>query len=271
MDFNNYNDFSKPNRFSGIDRNSKRVLPQTTEEKKKTDEKIDEKVTDTVENSVKNESKDEDESKKEKLQEERCEETPDDKKEIKKPDVKSKKNIDKKMNVKKVSEAKDIKDQLSYIGRIPKSILLKIKSDGFLSNFNQSDAVMLFLAANLKMDSSELPSDYAEVYNKYLNYRKREYQDDAMSNDVRLINEKLIDLNNISRELELMLNFMILSETGFVRTTVDNVENFHFDIDHFEELLSTIRKTSSLFINDENRSKGRIKKAPSRNNNIKKR
>ena len=50
-----------------------------------------------------------------------------------------------------------------------------------------------------------------------------------MSNDVRLINEKLIDLNNISRELELMLNFMILSETGFVRTTVDNVENFHFD------------------------------------------
>ena len=271
MDFNNYNDFSKPNRFSGIDRNSKRVLPQTTEEKKKTDEKIDEKVTDVVENSVKNESKGEDESKKEKLQEERCEETPDEKKEIKKPDVKSKKNIDKKMNVKKVSEAKDIKDQLSYIGRIPKSILLKIKSDDFLSNFNQSDAVMLFLAASLKMDSSELPSDYAGVYKKYLNYRKREYQDDAMSNDVRLINEKLIDLNNISRELELMLNFMILSETGFVRTTVDNVENFHFDIDHFEELLSTIRKTSSSFINDENHSKGRIKKAPSRNNNIKKR
>lgn len=64
MDFNNYNDFSKPNRFSGIDRNSKRVLSQTTEEKKKIDEKIDEKVTDVVENSVKNEIKDEDESKK---------------------------------------------------------------------------------------------------------------------------------------------------------------------------------------------------------------
>lgn len=265
MDFNNYNDFSKPNRFSGIDRNSKRVLPQTTEEKKKTDEKTDEKVTDVVENSVKNESKGEDESKKEKLQEERCEETPDEKKEIKKPDVKSKKNIDKKMNVKKVSEAKDIKDQLSYVGSIPKSVLLKVKSDSFLSNYNQSNAVTLFLAANLKMDSSELPYEYVDDYKDYLNYRKTEYQDDAMSNDVRLINEKLIDLNNISRELELMLNFMILSETGFVRTTVDNVENFHFDIDHFEELLSTIRKTSSLFINDENRSKGRLKRIPKRN------